>query len=178
MHENPGEFAMMQNGPQNSNTTAPDEQRSSRRAILSRSLTLVGAGALVVASARWASPVSAQDEGLGAGGRQGGDDGSAASLPPAQAEGLGAGGRQGGDDGGGGRKRRDNAETSDGVGAGGRSTAEPTVMAMPKTGVGATDDAAGTVVEQVAPLLLVAGAMGAASMALKARTLSVATVRD
>ena len=177
--------------------------QSSRREILARSLKLIGAGAMVVTSARWSAPVAAQDEGLGAGGRQGGDDGSASSLPTAQDEGLGAGGRQGGDDGttsslpaaqdegigaggrqggddGGGRRRRnrDNAETPEGVGGGGRSTTDPTVMAMPKTGVGIMDDAAASAAGRVAPLLLVAGAVGAASMAMKTRAMPAAASRD
>jgi hypothetical protein len=155
-----------------------DGQRS-RRQILTRSLTLIGAGAMVVTSARWSVPVAAQDDGLGAGGRQGGDDGATSSLPAAQDEGIGAGGRQGGDDGGGGRRRnRDNAETPEGVGGGGRSTTDPTVMAMPKTGVGIMDDAAASAAGRVAPLLLAAGAVGAASVAMKTRTIPTIVSRD
>ena len=155
-----------------------DGQRS-RREILARSLTLIGAGAMVVTSARWSAPVAAQDEGLGAAGRQGGDDGATSSLPAAQDEGIGAGGRQGGDDGGGRRRRnRDNAETPEGVGGGGRSTTEPMVNGMPHTGVGMMDDAAASAAGRAAPLLLVAGAVGAASMAMKTRTVPAAISRD
>ena len=168
---------MRHDGRRDSSMEAADEQRSSRREILTSSLKLIGAGAMVVASARWSAPVAAQDEGLGAGGRQGGDDGSASSLPMAQNEGVGAGGRQGGD-GGGGRRRRDDAEAPDGVGAGGRSTTDPMVMAMPKTGVGIMDDGAASAAGRVAPLLLVAGAVGAASLAMKTRTVSAVISRD
>ena len=162
-----------------SRTEAADEQRRSRRAILTSSFRLIGAGALVVASARWSTPVAAQDQGLGAGGRQGGDDGSASALPAAQDEGLGAGGRQGGDDGGGRRRRnRDNAEAPDGVGGGGRSTTDPTVNGMPRTGIGVMDDGAASAVGRVAPLLFVAGAVGAASLAMKTRTVPAAISRD
>ncbi len=129
--------------------------QSSRREILARSLKLIGASAMVVASTQWSSPVAAQDEGLGAGGRQGGDDG-----------------------GGGRRRNRDNAETPEGVGGGGRSTTDPTVNGMPKTGVGIMDDAAASAAGGVAPLLLVAGAVGAASIAMKTRTVPAASSRD
>ena len=170
---------MMRDGCSDSSREAADEQRSSRREILTSSLKLIGVGALVVASARWSTPVAAQDEGLGAGGRQGGDDGSASSLPTAQDEGLGAGGRQGGDDGGGGRRRnRDIKETPEGVGGGGRSTTEPTVNGMPKTGIGIMDDGAASAAGRVAPLLLVAGAVGAASLAMKTRTVPATMSRD
>jgi hypothetical protein len=153
--------------------------QSSRREILTSSLKLIGAGAMVVASARWSTPVVAQDDGLGAGGRQGGDDGSTSSLPTAQDEGIGAGGRQGGDGGGGGRRRnRDNAETPEGVGGGGRSTTDPTVTAMPKTGIGIMEDGAASAAGSLAPLLLVAGAAGAASLALMTRTVPAAISRD
>lgn len=170
---------MIHDGCRDSGREAAGDQRSSRREILTSSLKLIGAGAMVVASARWSTPVAAQDEGLGAGGRQGGDSGTTSSLPTAQDEGIGAGGRQGGDGSGGGRRRnRDNAETPAGVGGGGRSTTEPTVMAMPKTGVGSMDDAAASAGGRVAPLLLVAGAVGAASIAMKTRTMPAVISRD
>ena len=166
---------MMRNGRRNSSREAADDQQSSRREVLTRSLTLIGASAMVVASTRWSMPVAAQDEGLAAGGRQGGDDGATSSLPAAQDEGVGAGGRQGGDNGGGGRRRnRENAETPEGVGGGGRSTADPTVNGMPKTGVGIMDDGAASAAGRVAPLLLVAGAVGAVSMAMKTQTVPAA----
>jgi len=171
---------MMCDGRRNSHVEAADEQRSSRREMLTTACKLIGASAVVVGSTRWSVPAAAQDEGLGAGGRQGGDDGSAGSLPLAQNEGIGAGGRQGGDDGSGGRRRRnrDDAEAPSGVGASGRSTTEPTVMAMPKTGTGIMDDGAASAAERVAPLLLVAGAVGVASMALKTRTALTTNSRD
>lgn len=162
---------MMRGERRNSRRDAADDQQSSRREILSSSFKLIGAGAMVVASTRWSAPVAAQDEGLGAGGRQGGDDSSTSSLPAAQDEGVGAGGRQGGDGGGGRRRNRDNAEAPDGVGGGGRSTTDPTVMAMPKTGTGFMEDGAASAAGRIAPLLLVAGAVGAASMAVKTRTM-------
>lgn len=151
--------------------------QSSRREILANSLKLISASAIVASSSGWAAPVAAQDEGIGAGGRQGGDAGSTSSLPAAQDEGIGAGGRQGGD-GGGRRRRRDDAEAPDGVGGGGRSTTDPTVMAMPHTGVGIMDGGAASAAGRLSPLLLVAGAVGAASMALKARTMPAAISRD
>lgn len=155
------------------------EGRSSRREIMASSLKLIGAGAVVVASARLSPPVGAQDEGLGAGGRQGGDGAATSSLPTAQDGGIGAGGRQGGDDGGGRRRRnRDNVETPSGVGGGGRSATDPAVMAMPHTGIGITDDAAASAARSAAPLLLVAGAVGAASMAMKTRLMPSAISRD
>ena len=169
---------MMRNGSRNSSRETADDQRSSRRAMLTSSLKLIGAGAVVMASARWAVPVAAQDEGLGAGGRQGGDDGSASSLPMAQNEGIGAGGRQDGDGGGGRRRNRDNAEAPGGVGGGGRSATDPTVMAMPNTGVGIMEDGAASAAGRVAPLLLVAGAVGAASMAMKTRAVPAVISRD
>ncbi len=170
---------MMCEGRRDSSMEAADEQRSSRREMLTNACKLIGASAVVVGSARWSAPVAAQDDGLGAGGRQGGDDGSAGPLPMAQNEGIGAGGRQGGDDGGGRRRlNRDDDEAPSGVGASGRSTTDPTVMAMPKTGTGIMDDGAASVAEHVAPLLLVAGAVGAASMALKTRTLPAAISRN
>ena len=128
--------------------------QSSRREILTSSLKLIGASAIVATSARWSAPVAAQDEGIGAGGRQGGDDG-----------------------GGGRRRRRDDAETPEGVGGGGRSTTEPTVNGMPHTGIGMTDEAA-IAAGRVAPLLLVAGAVGAASMAMKTRVVPAAISSD
>jgi hypothetical protein len=176
-HDDKGVFDMMRDGRRDSSREAADAQRSSRREILTSSLKLIGAGAVVVASTRWSTPVAAQDEGLGDGGRQGGDDGSTSSLPMAQNEGIGAGGRQGGD-GGGRRRRRDDAEAPEGVGGGGRSATDPTVMAMPNTGVGIVDDAAASAAGRVAPLLLVAGAVGAASMAMKTRTMPAAISRD
>jgi hypothetical protein len=145
--------------------------------MLTSSLKLIGAGAMVAVSTRWSAPVAAQDDGLGAGGRQGGDSGSASSLPTAQDDGLGAGGRQDGD-GGGRRRRRDDAETPEGVGGGGRSTTDPTVMAMPKTGVGMMDEGAASAAASAAPLLLVAGAIGAASLAMKTRAMPAAVVPD
>jgi hypothetical protein len=169
---------MMRNGRRNSSREAADDQQSSRREILTSSLKLIGAGAMVVASTRWSAPVAAQDEGLGASGRQGGDDGSTNSLPTAQDEGIGAGGRQGGDGSGGRRRNRDNAETPEGVGGGGRSTTDPTVLAMPKTGAGFMEDGAASAAGSLAPLLLVAGAAGAASMAMKTRTVPAVISRD
>lgn len=152
------------------------EGQSSRREILTRSLTLIGAGAMLVAGARLPAPVAAQDAGLGAGGRQGGDGGTASSLPTGQNAGIGASGRQGGDDSGG-RQQRDDAEAPDGVGGGGRSTKDPMVTHMPQTGAGILEDAAASVAESTAPLLLIAGAVGAASMALKTRMQPAATSR-
>ncbi len=156
-HDDKGVVDMMRDG------------QSSRREILTSSLKLIGAGAVTVASARWSAPVAAQDEGIGAGGRQGGDDGSTSSLPMAQDEGTGAGGR---------RRNRDTAEAPGGVGSGGRSAADPTVMAMPKTGVGSMEHAVVSTAGSAAPLLLVAGAVGAASMALKTRAVPAAVSRE
>lgn len=136
-----------------------DERHSSRREILASSLKLIGAGAIVAVSALGPARVAAQDddEGIGAGGRQDGGGGGGR-----QDDGLGAGGRMGGDGGGGRRRRQDDAGAPDGVGAGGRSTM---VTSMPSTGVGDMD-------ASVAPLLLAAGAVGAAALAMQTRTIS------
>ena len=135
---------------------------------------------MIVGSARWSAPVAAQDEGLGAGGRQGGEDGSAGSLPMAQNEGIGAGGRQGGDDSGGRRRRnRDDDEAPSGVGASGRSTTDPTVMAMPKTGTGIMDDSATSAAELGShPCCSLRERWEPASMALKRRTSLATNSRD
>ena len=152
---------------------AAGARQRSRREFLASSIKVIGAGAFVATGAFGPASVAAQDEGLGAGGRTGGDDGdagAASTLPMAQEQGLGAGGRQGGDDaGGGGRRRQDDADALGGVGAGGRTDA-PMVMEMPDTGVGVEDNG-------VAPMLLAAGAVGAAALAIRTREASASSAR-
>ncbi len=124
-----------------------EERHSNRREVLASSLKLIAAGAIVAAGTLAPAHVAAQDEGIGAGGRQGGDG-----------------------DGGGRRRRQEGDQAAEGVGSGGRSATLPTVNGMPKTGVGVMDSGAGG----VAPLLLAAGAVGAATMAMKTRATAAA----
>ncbi|MDQ3227124.1 MAG: hypothetical protein M3Q50_10905 [Chloroflexota bacterium] len=125
------------------------ERLSSRRAMLATSLTLA-AGAIVAVGAFESARVAAQDD----------------------SEGIGAGGRQGGDGGGGGRRQRqqEGEEAAAGVGSGGRSGTLPTVTDMPSTGVGDMNGG----LTGVAPLLLAAGAVGAATVAMTSRSLATA----
>ncbi|MBA3450069.1 MAG: hypothetical protein H0T18_02520 [Chloroflexia bacterium] len=123
-----------------------EDRRGNRRELLTSSLKLVAAGAVVATGVFAPARVAAQDDnqGIGAGGRQGGDGG-----------------------GGGGGRRRQRDQAAEGVGAGGRTM---DVTAMPNTGVGLGDGSASS----VAPLLLVAGAVGAATLAMKTRELATA----
>lgn len=162
---------MIWDGSRERGTEALVDRRSSRRALFARSIKVVGAAALVAGGVLGPARVSAQDDGLGAGGRTGGDSGNAeagSTLPAVQEQGLGTGGRQGGDDADGGRRRRqDDADALDGVGAGGRTDA-PMVMEMPDTGVGIED-------RGIAPVLLAAGAVGAAALAIRTREASTSS---
>lgn len=122
---------------------------------------LFGAVALAATSAGRVAAQDDQNQGLGSGGRTGGQD---ADGGTAEAGGIGSGGRMGGQDAAAGTGGM--AEVS-GVGGSGRSGGQMTVTAMPATGVGAVGPNA------VGAALLAAGAVGAVVVA--ARGVAVAS---
>lgn len=151
---------MMVDGRHGSGIRTFGERRVSRRRALAGALRVVGGGALAFAAT---GPLAthgafAQDQGIGAGGRTGGDAGQ---TDQSQGGGtVGGGGRTGGNNvGGGNRQVQGNAV----AGGGGRTAGLPTVMAMPNTGAG--DPARPRDGLPAASLLLGAGAGGAATLA-------------